>query len=435
MRLTSDGRLPDIPVDVPQAPRRRIGWFAFRVVVLGGLVVGLAYNLLGLPGFREFGHYYRIDLDVYRLGGSVFLQGSTLYGSMPPIQMGSFLPFTYPPLAAMIFSPLSMMSLATAGTVVTTLSLIALLGVLSITLDSLGIAPRKTLVWGALGALVVSMTLEPVYSTLDYGQINIALMVLVVADCLLERTPWPRGMLIGLAAAIKLTPAIFVLYLLVRKDFRAAVVTAISFVLFGALGAMVTWRDSVTYWTQTLFDSHRIGTPAYPANQSITGVLARLGLSDSDRLPIWLLLCAAVLALTLIAMIRALESGQTALALGLNAILGLLVSPVSWSHHWVWVSPIVLVLGTLAYRRRSIALSATTLAGLVVFTLAAQWKLGVGRADGTHWNLWDQFLVSSYVWWALAALLVTIFVFRTRPPQPSDDNRPESFADRTVRVG
>lgn len=89
---------------------------------------------------------------------------------MPATQMGNFLPFTYPPLAAVAFSPLSTVSLATAGTVVTVLSLIALFGVLVVTLDSLGIAPRTTLVWTALGALAVSMALEPVSSTWTTGR-------------------------------------------------------------------------------------------------------------------------------------------------------------------------------------------------------------------------------------------------------------------------
>ncbi len=73
----------------------RVGGLVVRVLVLAGLAIGFAYNLLGLPGLRDFGSYYRLDLDVYRLGGSVFLHGPTLYGSMPATQMGNFLPFTY----------------------------------------------------------------------------------------------------------------------------------------------------------------------------------------------------------------------------------------------------------------------------------------------------------------------------------------------------
>ncbi|RZL78641.1 MAG: DUF2029 domain-containing protein [Rhodococcus sp. (in: high G+C Gram-positive bacteria)] len=440
MSATSDGRQSAAadadPLDPPQVPLHlRAGGLVIRVLVLAGLAVGFAYNLLGLPGLRAFGSYYRLDLDVYRLGGAVFLHGPTLYGSMPATQMGNFLPFTYPPLAAVVFSPLSTVSLATAGIVVTVLSLIALFGVLVVTLDSLGIAPRTTMVWTALGALAVALALEPVSSTLDYGQINILLMLLVAADCLPKKTPWPRGVLIGLAAAIKLTPAVFILFFLVRKDFRSAVVTAVSFVAFSAVGAIATWKDSVTYWTQTLFDSDRIGTPAYPANQSITGVLARLGVSDAARTPIWLLLSVVVLGLVVLAMVRALRSGETALALGLNAVLGLLVSPVSWSHHWVWAVPVVLTLGILAYRRRSIALAATAVAGVVVIRLAAHWKLGVGRWSGTHWNLWDQFLASSYVWWGLAVVLVALAAFRTGPARSDEDDRSETSDDLTVPVG
>ncbi|TQC48220.1 DUF2029 domain-containing protein [Rhodococcus sp. WS4] len=440
MSATSDGRQSAAadadPFDPPQVPLHlRAGGLVIRVLVLAGLAIGFAYNLLGLPGLRAFGSYYRLDLDVYRLGGAVFLHGPTLYGSMPATQMGNFLPFTYPPLAAVVFSPLSTVSLATAGIVVTVLSLIALFGVLVVTLDSLGIAPRTTLVWTALGALAVALALEPVSSTLDYGQINILLMLLVAADCLPKKTPWPRGVLIGLAAAIKLTPAVFILFFLVRKDFRSAVVTAVSFVAFSAVGAIATWKDSITYWTQTLFDSDRIGTPAYPANQSITGVLARLGVSDAARTPIWLLLSVVVFGLVVLAMVRALRSGETALALGLNAVLGLLVSPVSWSHHWVWAVPVVLVLGILAYRRRSIALAVTAVIGVVVIRLAAHWKLGAGRWSGTHWNLWDQFLASSYVWWGLAVVLVAIAAFRTRPARSDEDDRSETSDDLTVPVG
>lgn len=255
MSATPDGRRSaGTAADRSEAPRtppgQRVAGVLIRVLIVTGLVTGFAYNLVGLPGLRDFGFYYRLDLDVYRLGGSVFLHGPTLYGSMPPTQMGNFLPFTYPPLAAVVFSPLSLVSLEAAGVVVTVLSLVALFGALLVTLDSLGIAPRTTLVWTALGGLAVAMTLEPVSSTLDYGQINILLMALVAFDCLAKRTPLPRGVLIGLAAAVKLTPAVFVLYFLLRRDFRAAVTTAAAFVAFSAVGAIATWSDSVIYWTQ-----------------------------------------------------------------------------------------------------------------------------------------------------------------------------------------
>lgn len=141
MSATPDGRRSaGTAADRSEAPRtlqrQQVLGVLIRVLIVAGLVTGFAYNLVGLPGLRDFGFYYRLDLDVYRLGGSVFLHGPTLYGSMPPTQMGNFLPFTYPPLAAVVFSPLSLVSLEAAGVVVTVLSLVALFGALLVTLDS-----------------------------------------------------------------------------------------------------------------------------------------------------------------------------------------------------------------------------------------------------------------------------------------------------------
>jgi alpha-1,2-mannosyltransferase len=376
------------------------------VVIAVGAFLGVAYNVVGLPGLRALGSYYRIDLDVYRIGGGVFASGAPLYGGMPPTQLGNTLPFTYPPIAAVLFSPLSAVSLYWAGIIVTTLSLVLLFATIVLTLRSLGYAPKTLLLWAAGALFAASMILEPVFSTLDYGQINIVLMAFVAADCLPRKTPWPRGVLIGFVAEVKLTPAVFVLFFLLRKDFRAAVVTAVSFAAFTALGFAFTFSDSVTYWTDTLIDSDRIGRPAYPANQSITGVLARFGLDDSLRSVLWIALSCGVLALAAIAMRRAFAADRVALALGVNALLGLLVSPVSWSHHWVWAVPFMIALGTLAYRRRSWALLTFVGVGAVLMHFAPHWRLAYGRYSGIGWPLWDQIAASSYVWWALAALVL-----------------------------
>ncbi|MFC9518747.1 glycosyltransferase 87 family protein [Nocardiaceae bacterium NPDC056970] len=389
---------------------------AARVVIAAAFTIGALFYLVGFPGLRDVGFQYRIDLDVYRLGGAVFAAGNPLYadGALPAMFYGQHLPFTYPPLAAVVFAPMSWISLQAAGAVLTVLSLAALVATLVLALASIGVHPRTTLVWTALAGAAAALTLEPVSSTFDYGQVNILLMVFVAADCLLKKTPWPRGVLIGFVAAVKLTPAVFILYFLFRKDFRAAVTTGVSFVLFGAIGFLVARADSWEYWTDTLFDSNRIGGPAYPANQSITGVLARLGLDPSMRTALWLALSLAVLALAAVAMHRAFAAGLPVVALFVNALFGLLVSPVSWSHHWVWVAPLLLVLAVAAYRRRSVALGAVVGASWLLFVLAPHWELGVGRWEGTGWPLWDQFLVSSYVWWALAVIVAVVLCLGRR---------------------
>ena len=381
-------------------PRRWPRWAvaSSRVLVLAAAAVGVLFHLNGFPGLRALGEHYRLDLDVYRLGGQVFAQGGDLYGTT--------LPFTYPPIAAAVFSPLSSISLYTASIAVTALSMVLLLVTLVTTLVSLGVRPASMVLWSAGAVFAVSvLILEPVTSTLNYGQINIVLMAFVALDCLPKKTPWPRGLLIGLVAAVKLTPAVFVLFFLLRRDFRAAVMSVLGFAVFTAIGFALTWSDSVKYWTETIVDSDRIGGPAYPQNQSITGVLARLGLDDLPRSILWLALSAVVLIIAAVAMRKAFAAGEIALALTVNALLGLLVSPVSWSHHWVWAVPFVVVLAVLGYRRRSALLFTLVGIGLALMIYPPHWKLGEGRWSGLGWPLIDQIEASAYVWWALASII------------------------------
>lgn len=417
---------PDPTADRSGADRRRftLGPVA-RLGILIAATVGVIYNLVGFPGLRHLGGYYRIDLDVYRIGGTALANGVALYGQMPPTELGKSLPFTYPPLAAIVFSPMSAISLGEASTALTALSMLLLFATAVLTLTSIGALPERTLLWTAGAAFGGALVLEPVYSTLDYGQINIVLMTLVTADCLLKKTPWPRGALVGLVAAVKLTPAVFVLYFLLRKDFRATAVTAASFVAGTAVGFAVSFTDSKQYWTDTLIDSNRIGRPAYPANQSITGMLARLGLDPSVRTPLWVLASAAVLVVTVLAARRALAAGMPALALTVTAVFGLLVSPVSWSHHWVWVVPTLLILGHLAYTGRSLGWAVWAATGAAVFVVAPHWRLAPGRLSGLGWPLWDQFLASSYVWWGLVTLVLIATVGVAQRPAAVAESEPD----------
>ena len=130
-------------------------------------------------------------------------------------------------------------------------------------------------------------------------------MTLVIADCVPRRTPWPRGMLLGVAIALKLTPAVFLLYFLLRRDTRALLVTAASAVVATLAGFAFAWRDSCEYWTETVRNTDRIGTATLNTNQNIAGALARLGLGEGERFVLWTLACFAVLGLTVWAARRA----------------------------------------------------------------------------------------------------------------------------------
>ena len=223
---------------------------------------------------------YRIDLAAYRMGGQSWLHGADLYGQVP-VSRGLPLPFTYPPIAAVLLAPLALMAMTPAGTVLTLGSIALAAAVLWVFLRRLA-GPAAETAWAVGWLLPAALVLEPVRSTLAYGQVNLVLMALVALDCLVAAPRWPRGALTGLAAAVKLTPAAFVLFFLLRRDYRSAATAAVSFAVVTAVGFALAGRDSVRYWTVAVFQTGRVGNPAHAANQCLQAVLARAG---SPRIP------------------------------------------------------------------------------------------------------------------------------------------------------
>ena len=350
---------------------------------------------------------YRIDLGVYRIGGRTWLRGGDLCGQLPAIG-GLRLPFTYPPIAAVVLAPLALLPMTAAGTVLTVGSIALAAVVLRVFLHRLA-GPAAGSLWAAGWLLPAALLLEPVRSTLAYGQINIVLMALVALDCLTVEPRWPRGALIGLAAAVKLTPAAFVLFFLLRRDYRAAVVAGVSFATATAAGFVLAGPDSVRYWTAIVFQTGRIGGVATAANQSIQAVLARAGL-DPHPLPgaaAWLVLSAVVVMVACRGMRQALAGSQECWALSLNAFAALLVSPISWSHHWVWCAPALLTLADLGRRHHHRLAVAAAACGLVLFATAPQWWLGKFAGPEVRWAAWQQAIGSSYVFFAALVLLLS----------------------------
>jgi alpha-1,2-mannosyltransferase len=374
---------------------------ALNLAVLAYFLVSLGPHGVGLSP-------YRIDLDVYRIGSQVWLHGGNLYGSIPATSGGAHLPFSYPPIAAMLLAPLALIPMP-AATLLLTLSTVALTA-LVIRIFLLSVSgerrPRWATTWHAIAWLLpAALLLEPVRNTLLYGQINVALMALVSADCLVRSPRWPRGALTGIAAATKLTPAVFMLFFVLRKDWRAARVSALSFLAFSGAGFLLAPRDSVEYWTSIIFQPSRPGPPVYAANQSITGVIARAGLNPHSPAgtALWVGLSAVVVAIACVGMRRALAASRLAWALSLNAFAGLLISPISWSHHWVWGEMAVLTLAVQCWHRRlGLALAA---AGALMFSLAPQWWFPNGGNRELHWAIWQQVVGSSYVIYAFVVLV------------------------------
>lgn len=168
-------------------------------------------------------------------------------------------------------------------------------------------------------------------------------------------------------------------------------------------------RDSARYWTSVITATSRPGSPAYAANQSIQGVLARAGLDPHTPAgaAAWLALSAAVLALACLGMRRALASSADAWALSLSAFAALLVSPISWSHHWVWGETAMLTLALLSGRHRRTAGLIVAACGLVIFAAAPQWWFPSGENLELRWAAWQQVLGGSYVFFAAVILLLS----------------------------
>ncbi|WP_197739734.1 glycosyltransferase family 87 protein [Mycolicibacterium sp. P1-18] len=400
-------------------------WRLFQLLTIAA-VIWAGWRLLAVTP-------YRIDIDVYRMGGRAWLDGTSLYrdGVLFHTGAGLDLPFTYPPLAAAVFAPFAMLSLNAASATITAVTFVLLVVTTTIVLTRLDVWDGwQRRCW--LAAAVVApaaVYLEPIRSNFEFGQINVVLMTLVIADCVPRKTPWPRGLLLGVAIALKLTPAVFLLYLLLRRDTRALLTSIASAVLATAVGFMVAPRDSWVYWTQTIRDTDRIGTATYLTNQNIAGMLARLGIAETPRFVMWLIACFAVLGMTSWAVRRVLrtDDGPRAVRAGDKAVLalmcvamfGLVVSPVSWSHHWVWALPAILTTAVLGVRYRNAALGVISAVG-VLLTYFVPIHLMVEHEE-TSAALWRQLLGGSYVWWALALIAVAGAV-TLREPEGSRAN-------------
>lgn len=315
------------------------------------------------------------DLDVYRAEGWAARTGAEIYDLAVTAHE---LPATYPPFAALLFVPLTLLSVDAIRIAVCLLNLglVIALAHLSLRLvDRRAVECRPT-AWERgtpLTVAALAVWCEPIWATIRYGQINLLLVVLLLWD--LTRRPDHRwaGIATGVAVGIKLTPGLFAVLLTVagallaagrlrrgepadNPHLRRATRAWAAFAGTVALAALVLPRDSWRYWTDIVLAGDRVGPAEASANQSLRGVLARaLGTGDLPDwwLPVAVLVCCAGVAVAVAALLADERLPHApAWAATSCAVTALLVSPVSWSHHWVWVIPVLVLLFTEADRRR-----------------------------------------------------------------------------------
>ncbi|MPZ28057.1 MAG: DUF2029 domain-containing protein [Micromonosporaceae bacterium] len=402
------------------------------------VAAAIGFAAVAIPMFGR--RYVFFDMRIYHGAMEWWAGGGTLYEFIAP---NTTLGFTYPPFGALVMLPMATMPAVVAGWLNTVVSVVALALVLAVLLlpiaDRCG-WPR----WPTLGvALPLAIAMEPTRETLGFGQVNLLLFGLVVADLVglrwaarreAARTTdrsrrwsrpellaaaagsvsagWARdalrrlwhsgawaGVGIGLATAVKLTPGLFILYLLVSRQRRPALVAIAT-----AIGAsLATWvlapRESTTYFTSVLWQTDRVGAADFTPNQSLAGLLARL--YDSTETPglLWLSFAALCCALGLSRAVAAHKDGDELAAFTLVGLTATVISPISWTHHLVFVIPAVVILGDAALRRHAASSGpglAPTLAGLrhgtaavavyALFVVSPLWWVYHRLPEGSHYD-------------------------------------------------
>lgn len=396
---------------IGRAVDRYLASTAGRAAAVVVALLGTLLHTIGLPGLQQVPPY-RIDLDVYRVGGQVFRDGGDLYGELPELAQGAHLPFTYPPLSAEIFSLFTLVPLAVASTILTLATIATLAYVVQLVLTRTCDRPQRELWWLTVAVTAVALWFGPIRETLGFGQVNVFLMALVLVDVIRGRGRWWGGALTGLAMAIKLTPAVFLLYFVLRRDWRGLVTAVVAALAFTGIGHLLAPDDSVRYWSFAIRDPARIGGLAFTSNQSVNGALHRLGLEGSAASVAWLVVSALVgLGIAWVAW-RLLRGGHEVAAAVAVGQVALFCSPVSWGHHWVWAVPAVVL--TLVWAARAaerdddergwLALAGS---GMVVFLGTPQWW--VPHSDGRElgWGPIEHLVGNAYLLWALAFIVVT----------------------------
>lgn len=323
-----------------------------RTALLG---VFAALSLAAYLVIRTLAHPTMIDMVVYRAEGQAVLHGHDLYSTVAiPTAAGNQLPATYPPFAAMLFAAISWMPVGVLKVVVTAANIALLATVVHLAARLVGgwmDRPPFAERWALIAAITgLGLWFEPVWTTLRYGQINLALVALILFDLTRPATSkWPRGLGIGLATGIKLTPGVFILWFLLAGRRRDAVVSALSAAGTMAVGFAVLPRASVKFWLHEVWDTSKVGKTYITDNQSMSGMIARITHIDDPK-ALWAIAAVVVLAAGLWIAARHSQHGDDAVGALTCAVTGLLISPISWSHHWVWAVPVAMLLAVRAPR-------------------------------------------------------------------------------------
>ncbi|WP_019927507.1 glycosyltransferase 87 family protein [Nocardia sp. BMG111209] len=349
-----------------------------------------------------------VDLGTYQIAGQRVVDGVSVYDSPLRGHTRGVFEFVYSPFAALLFVPLAAMHGLVFTWVGGLVNFAMLVGSVWAALSLLGY--RRDLRLLAAGPLIAALLLwiEPIRSTMAFGQVNILLLLLVLVDMALPDSFRWKGALTGVAAAIKLTPVFFVLYLLVTRRYRAAATAAGAIVVTVIVGAIAMWHDSLTFWGGAFADPERVGVPQNSQNESLRGMIARAVGAGTPLQVLWLLGAAIVTVACLVLARRLWATGRELPAVVLCGLTSTVVSPFSWTHHWVWLAPLLICLADLAVRRPGVVTSASLAIVAVVVSDGVTKLLGFhfenifGLPNRPPFGVVDH---NAYVWLTLAVFI------------------------------
>ena len=424
--------------------------------ILGWLcLLGATYPQMYDKDYKLPQHF---DVYVYWYALNNWFNGNSLYDwyALPDYKM---YPFTYPPFGAWALSPLTWFDYETAARLMImaialqTALIVALIG------RSLGLSWGSAFAIAPWAAILVQQCLEPFNQSVGFAQVNTAMMALVMIDVAAPDSWKGRGVASGLAAAIKLTPAIAILIFLLRRQWRSAITMVATSLTVTLLSWIISPSESARFFFDAMWDPQRAGDAYYTSNQNLKGFVAR-ALPENA----WSITWAITVALALVAAIwlclriqaaatsvvtsrsasddvasgllntaaPATPAGDavelaasdavaapsavattpapvlpenlaTLLTAAVIMTLGLLVSPITWSHHWVWGLASVVALIVVALRLKSAPLAALALVQGALFIMAPHWWFSHGQVNELHWNVVEQLVGSSYTLAAIAS--------------------------------
>jgi alpha-1,2-mannosyltransferase len=369
------------------------------------IAIGLS---VAIATWRNF-----FDLFVYHGAVSYWVDGGPIYDFVAP---QSTYGFTYTPFAALIMLPLALVPwpVAIAASVIAVISVT----ILVVGWFVLPMARRYGWTpWYAVGVVMAGLILfDPFRETFLFGQVNMYLVALVGYDLLFLTRRGSRfaGVGIGLATALKLTPGVFLVYLVLTGRWRAALTACSAAAGATLVGAALAPDESRVFWTDALWNTDRVGQLDYVSNQSLNGAVARLNPLDPNTV-LWALAVVAVLVVWVVRTRRAAAVGDEKTGFALTGVITCLVSPIAWVHHLVWVLPALLVLldRVVAVSRTRPAGDAPRLSGrrrrwlwgLLIGSYVILGSRVVWAFDDTWTNPLVWFVSNAYVWVSLALLI------------------------------